>query len=103
MSAFNERLGRVLTERREYALEKIKKDKRYIENKNKTDELINRLNSLISEQAQGVLNEYLEAATATHSMECNSVLLSGLTLSAEIQKRFDGTTPEYKEFEEEYL
>ena len=61
------------------------------------------LETLISPEAEKVLITYTEAMNEVLSMEINTVLLCGLTFSAEMQKRLDASTPEHKAFLKEFI
>jgi hypothetical protein len=103
MESFNEYLGSLLVNCRDNALEELRSDQRYIKLKKAQDDLRAKLESIISPEAQTLLEEFLEAAVSVHGMGYNRVLLCGLTASAELQKRFDAYTPEYKAFADEFL
>ena len=103
MESFNEYFGYLITNCRDNALEELRSNKNYNELKNAHDDLRIRLEAAVSPETQEVLEKFIEASVAVKAMECNRTLLCGLTLSAEIQKRFDASTDEYKAFAEEYL
>jgi len=103
MEAFNECLGYLLTNCRDNAIEELLSDKRYAERKQVRADLCSKLKTIISNEAQILLEECAEATVMLQGMEYNKVLLCGLALSAELRKRFDISTPEYKALVKEFL
>ena len=103
METYSEYFGYLISHCRDNALEELRSNKKYMELKGSENDLRTKLEAVISPEAQAVLDKYAEAATAVKSMECNRTLLCGLTAQAEMRKRFDATTDEYKAFAEEYL
>ena len=103
MESFNEYLGYLITNCRDNAIEALRTNKNYAELKKKHDDLRTELEAIISPEAQAVLDKYSETGVSVKAMECNKALLCGLTAQAEMQKRFDASTDEYKAFEGEYL
>jgi len=103
MPSFNENLDNFLTECRENAVRELGSSKSYTDWKTTQTDLRSRLEALISPEARKILDEYVEAVTDVQRMEAGRILLCGLTLPAEIQKRFDTSTAEHKVFAEEYL
>jgi plasmid replication initiation protein len=103
MDSFNEYLGYFLTDCRNNALEELRYNKRYIELKQAWDELRAKLETLISPEAVSLLEEYAIAGLRVNGMEYDRVLLCGMTVLTEIQKRLDIYTPEYKALMDEYL
>ena len=103
MESFNEYLGNLLAHCRDNALEEVRTGSRYIEEKQKSIGLRSKLEALISPEAKEILDDLFEVMVTLQVMEYNKVLLCGLTMPAELQKRFDASTAEYKAFEEEYL
>ena len=103
MESFDENFSYLITHCRDNALEELRSNKSYIELKDAHDDLRVRLEAVISPEAKDLLEKFVEAAVSVKAMECNRALLCGLTMSAEIQKRCDASTAEYKAFEKEYL
>jgi hypothetical protein len=103
METFNEYFGYLITHCRDNALEELRSNNNYIELKKSYDDLRVKLEAVISPEARTVFEKFLENAVSVKAMECNRTLLCGLTLSAEIHKRFDIATPEHKAFSDEYL
>jgi len=103
MESFSEYFGYLITHCRDNALEELRSNKAYIELKRTQDDLRTQLEAAVNPEIQALLDKFAEAAFSVKSMEINRVLLCGLTVSAEIQKRFDASTDEYKAFEQEYL
>lgn len=56
--------------------------------KKEQDDLRTNLENAINDEAQGILEKFLEAAVFVKAMECSKTFLCGLTISAEMQKRF---------------
>ena len=71
--------------------------------KSKQADLRSQLETLITPEAQKILDAYVETTTDVQRLEANKILLCGLTVSTELHKRFDSSTMEYKAFAEEYL
>jgi len=103
MDTFSEYFGYFITNCRDNALEELRSNQNYNDLKMTQDDLRTKLEAIISPEAQAVLESFWESAVAVKAMECNRTLLCGLTTSAEIQKRFDASTDEYKAFSKEYL
>ena len=103
MDTFSEYFGYFITNCRDNALEELRSNKGYNELKSAQDDLRTELETVISPEAQEMLDKFLETAVAVKAMECNRTLLCGLTTSVEIHKRFDASTDEYKAFAKEYL
>ena len=103
MSSFNDNLGNFLTGCRESALAELKLNSEYEEWKSKQNDLRSQLETLIDTGAQEILTAYIEATTDIQRLEANKILLCGLTVSAELHKRFDTSKPEYKTFAEQYV
>ena len=103
MESFNDYFSYLITHCRDDSLEELRSNTEYIGLKDKHDDLRVRLEAAVSPEARELLDMLVEAATSVKSMECNKALLCGLTMSAEIKKRFDTSTDEYKAFEKEYL
>ena len=103
MTTFNQNLEVFLTGCKENALRELEHYGEYNEWKTAQADLRSRLETLLNPEAQKLLNEYVEATTDVQRMEADKIFLFGLTVSAEIQKRFDASTDEYKAFEGEYL
>lgn len=101
-ATFNESFGNFLTDCRENALEELKSDKRYIGYVKRRDELHTKLMSLISPEAREVLEEYHDEMPNVLSMEYTTILLRGLTIGADVNKLFNASTPEYREFSSKY-
>ena len=103
MESYNEYLGYFITYCRDNALEELRSNQRYNELRQEEKGLRSELEAIISPKAQELLESFFEATVAVKSMECNRTLLCGLTVQAEIRKRFDASTDEYRAFEAEYL
>ena len=103
MSSFNNNLDLFLTACRETVYAELQNNKQYAEWKNNQSALRSELEKLMSPEAKEILFAYLEKTADILSMEANNIMLCGLTLTSEMQKRFDSSTQEYKEFAEEYL
>ena len=103
MDLFNKGLNQFLTLCREKALEELNGNQSYAESKEKQKSLRAELETLISPDKIKVLTAYVESYGETQGMEYDTILLCGITVSAEIQKRFDTSTDEYKAFAEEIL
>ena len=103
MESYNEKFGFLITHCRDNALEELRSNKRYIKLKGEENDLRIRLEAIISPEAAALLEEYAVAGVSVKAMECNRTFLSGMTVRLEILKRFDASTDEYKEFEDEYL
>ena len=103
MESFGEYFGYLITHCRDNALEELRSNKAYTELKDIQDDLRTQLEAAVSPETQALLEKFAEAVVAVKSMEVNKALLCGLTVSAEIRKRYDASTPEYKAFEQEYL
>jgi len=103
METYSEYFGYLISHCRDNALEDLRSNQRYMELKGKENDLRTKLEAVINPEVHAVFEKYAEAATAVKNMECNRTLLCGLTAQAEIQKRFDASTDEYKAFEDEYL
>ena len=101
--SFNKNLDGFLTGCRESALEELKSNGEYAGWKSTQTNLRSELDTLISPEARRVLEAYLESVTDVQRLEYNTILLCGLTVSAELHRRFDPSTDEYKAFEAEYL
>jgi hypothetical protein len=103
MDSFNEYLGYFLTECRNNALEELRSDKRYIEKKQAQADIRSKLEAIISPEAKALLEDYDISALTINGLEFNRVMLCGLSLTAEVCKRFDISTPQYKAFADGYL
>ena len=103
MESLNEYLGSLLTNCRNNALEELRYNKRYAERKQAQTDIRAKLESLISPEASALLEDYAEAGVHLQGIEFNRVMLCGLTTLNELQKRFDASATEYKEFAEEYV
>jgi hypothetical protein len=99
---FYESFSNFLTDCRENALDELKSDTRYIGFVKRREELQSKLMSIISTEARDVLEEYHEETPNILSMEYNAILLRGLTIGADVNKLFDASTPEYREFSSRY-
>jgi hypothetical protein len=103
MDSFDEYLGYFLTDCINNALDELRSNARYTEMKQKQTDIISKLEAIISPEARALLDEYSMSVDAINGLEFNRVMLCGLTTAAELRKRFDASTPEYKTFAEEYL
>ena len=101
--SFNENLDSFLTGCRENAVMELQTNDYYTRLKNNQKDLFSQLEELISPDVQKVLDTYVEATTDVQRLEYNTILLCGLTVSAELHKRFDPSTDEYKAFAGKYL
>jgi hypothetical protein len=61
------------------------------------------LEALLSDEAKKVLFSYFEITSDIIGTEANNIMLCGLTLTSETQKRFDASTPEHKAFAEKFV
>lgn len=102
METFNEQLGNLLVHCRETAIDEICSEKRYKEIEREQSEIRAELEA-ISPEAEKLIARYTEALAATQSMELNRILLCGLTLSSELKKYFDSSTPEYGAFAKDFI
>jgi hypothetical protein len=100
-TSFNESLSNFLTECRNGAIEELTSNKRYTGEKNRREDLRSQLAVCLSPEAAALLDDYMGAVYVCVGMEHDKVLLCGLTLTAEMQKRFDPSTPEHKMYIEE--
>ena len=103
MSSFNHNLDLFLIGCRETAFAELKNNEQYSELKNSQNALRSELEALMTDEAKKILFAYFEKTSDILSMEANNIMLCGLTLMSEMQKRFDTSTPEYKAFAEQYL
>ena len=103
MSSFNHNLDLFLISCRETAYAELQENKEYAEFKSKQNGLRSELEAVISDEAKKILASYLEATSDILGIEANNIMLCGLTLTSEMQKRFDRATPEYAAFVEEFL
>ena len=103
MDSFNEYLGYFLTECRNNSLEELRSDKRYIEKKQSQADMRSKLEAIISHEAKTLLEDYDVSTLTVNGLEFNRVMLCGLSLTAEICKRFDISAPEHKAFADDYL
>ena len=100
MTSFNQNLGNFLTECRNDVLEQLKTDPRYSDWRRKRTAIRSQIEQKIGFE---LLEEYLEVVSVIHGIELNSALLCGLTTYFEIGKRFDSSSPEYREFTKEFV
>ena len=103
MESYSEYFGYLITHCRDNALEELRSNQRYMKLREEEKNAVAGLTAIISPEAQTVFEKYLETSVAVKAMECNRTLLCGLTAQVEMRKRFDASTPEYKEFSDEYL
>ena len=103
MPSFNENLDQFLTACRETVYAELQKNPQYAGLKEKQSGLRSELEALLTPEADKKLFSYLETTSDILGMEANNIMLCGLSLSSEMRKRFDSSTPEYKAFAELYL
>jgi len=103
MSIFNDNLDLFITSYRENALYELRNNGVYAAWKSAQKTLLAELEQIISPEAREMLKKYNEAVTDVQRMEANQIMLCGITISSETQKRFDTSTPEYQAFADKYL
>ena len=97
MTLFNENFKNFLCECMHNALKELKSDRNYAEQKKTQAEIRSKLDSVSSPEIQKLLEDYVEISIALQGFENNKVFLCGIGMQSDILKRFDSSTPEYKE------
>ena len=103
MAMFNENLCNFLTECRNNALDELKTNNQYVEQKKKQSKLFLQLKLIINPETKEIFEEYLEVTSALQSMELNKALLCGLTIQSDIGLHLNTSTLEYQNFLKEYI
>ncbi|MDR1705594.1 MAG: hypothetical protein LBS19_13045 [Clostridiales bacterium] len=78
-------------------------DERYIESRDRRDELLRQLESAIGPENTALLTRYTETLTVIHGMDSYTIFLCGLTLIGKIKRFFEAATPEYRAFMEKFV
>ncbi len=102
MDKFDERFSAMLVQYRENAIDGLRSNERYAKMEQEQNDLRLELEA-ISPEAEKLAEKFFRAVSGIHDMECSAALLCGMTVSAEMRKRFDSSTAEYVEFAKSYL
>lgn len=62
--------------------------------KNRQKELRSKLSQVLESEMVKLFDDFTETVSLIHGIECNKVIVYGLTLWREVQKRFDSSLPE---------
>ena len=103
MTSFNEYFGDFLTHCKDEATISLKQHKGYADCEKKQSELYGSLVSIISPEAQTLLQDYVEAVLLGQGMEQSNTMLCGMITLDGIHKCLDKRTPEYQDFLKKYI